>query len=217
MNSKYSKLLILSASILLSANAFAGDWAFRVGAGQALFNSSAVIKGGAGVIPGLSSEVEDNTKLLLFDISRKVAPKWKARFFSGFLPPQTTLKKTGSFAGIPNGTVLGKVNYAPLMLSATYDLPKLGKIQPYIGGGIKYTFVFNEKDKALNKLNVNNGLGTFVQIGADMNLANNWTVGLDIRKVSVSVDVTAGSPLGDVSIKQKLDPTIVFFSVGKTF
>jgi outer membrane protein W len=64
---------------------------------------------------------------------------------------------------------------------------------------------------------VDNGLGSVVQIGADMDMGNNWTVGLDVRKIFVSVDATAGSPLGDVAIDLKLDPTIVWLSVGKTF
>jgi outer membrane protein len=180
-----------------------------------MFDSSAVVKGGGAVVPGLSAEADDNTTLL-FDISRKVTPRWKVRFFGGF-PPETTLKKVGSFAGIPNGTKLGKVTYAPAVLSATYDLPKIGKIQPYVGGGVNYTLVYNEKDKALNKVKVDNGLGAVVQIGADMDMGNNWTVGLDVRKIFVSVDATAGSPLGDVAIDLKLDPTIVWLSVGKTF
>jgi len=209
------KITIASIIFLLTSSIFANEWEYRIGVGQAMFDSSAKVSSGGNIIPGLSAEADDNTTLL-FDISYKISDNLKARLFGGF-PPETTLKKVGDFQVLPDGTELGKVTYAPAVLSLTYDFTKLGNLQPYIGAGVNYTVVYNEKDLLLNDLAVDNGLGSVIQIGADYDLGNSWTVGLDIRKIFVSVDAKAGSPLGDVSVDLELDPLIVFLSFGKKF
>ena len=210
---------------LLSTSAFADkNWEVRVGYGHVGLgdvqkNGNSLTVGG-GAVPPLDAGAANN-KTLLFDISRRIGDtKWKGRFFGG-IPPEATLKVSHTGAGLPPvGTKLGKISYAPAVLSATYDLPKLGKIQPYIGGGINYTIVYNEKDGLLKNVQVSNGVAPVVQIGADMEVAKGWTVGLDVRKIFLDVDATAnlGTSTGaPVAVDLQVDPLVVMLSVGKSF
>ena len=209
---------------LLSTPVFADkNWEVRVGYGHVGLsdvqkNGNSLTLGGNPVVP-LDAGAANNVTLL-FDISRRIGDtKWKGRFFGG-IPPQATLKVSKSAAGLPPvGTELGKISYAPAVLSATYDLPKLGKLQPYIGGGINYTIVYNEKDAGLKKLQVSNGVAPVIQVGVDMEVAKGWTVGLDIKKIFLDVDGTgdfgAGGP--PVKVDLQVDPLVVMLSVGKSF
>jgi outer membrane protein len=212
----FTKKVSLSlVAMVISSASFAGDWEYRVGYGSVNLGdvSANSVKLNGGVVPGGDATAANNNTLL-FDVSRRLGEsKWKARFFGG-IPPEATLKGAGALAGVGK---LGKIKYAPAVLSATYDLPKLGKIQPYIGGGVNYTIVFGEKDLALSNLQVSNGLAPVIQIGADMALANGWSVGLDVRKIYLDVDATAKLGADDVKVDLQVDPLVVFLSVGKTF
>ena len=222
MNTKIAVSTVLIAG-LLSGSVYAdSNWEVRVGLGNVGLgdvqkNGNSLTLGGNPVVP-LDAGASDN-KTLLFDISRRFGDKWKGRFFGG-VPPQATLKVSKSAAGLPPvGTKLGKISYAPAVASVTYDLPTLGKIQPYIGGGVNYTIVYNEKDAALKKLQVSNGVAPVVQIGADMKVGKGWTIGLDIKKIFLDVNGTGDFGVGGPPVKVDLqvDPLVVFLSVGKSF
>ena len=213
------------AAGLLTTSAFADSspkWEARVGFGHVGLsdvqkNGNSLTLGGNAIAP-LDAGAANNTTLL-FDISRRFGSKWKGRFFGG-IPPVATLKVSKSATGLPPvGTKLGKISYAPAVASVTYDLPKLGKIQPYIGGGINYTIVYNEKDAALKRLQVSNGVAPVLQIGADMEVGKGWTVGLDIKKIYLDVDGKGDFGVGGPPVKVDLqvDPLVVMLSVGKSF
>jgi outer membrane protein len=149
-------------------------------------------------------------------VSHDFTPQWTGRFLIG-VPPTTTLTGTGALNG--TGT-LGKVTYGPAALTATYRLLDLGPVQPYIGAGLNYTIVFKSKDGFISNLDVKSAFGTVAEIGAEMPLADGWSLGLDVRKIFVKTKADGVLPaMGGAAAhaEVRLDPLVVFASIGKRF
>ncbi len=217
------KLLNIAHSALATAAlAFAASpaladqspWQVRLGAAYVNFSPKADIQVGGAAVPGAAVDASSNTTLAL-DVSYDLSPRWTGRLIVG-VPPTTTLTGRGALEG--TGT-LGKVKYGPAVLSATYNLMD-GPIKPYVGAGINYTIVFASKDGFIRDLEVKNAFGAVLQAGVEAPLSDGWSVGIDLRKIYVKTKADGvlpafgGAPAhGDI----RLDPLIVFASVGKRF
>src|SRR3546814_5534786 len=68
---------------------------------------------------------------LTFDFGYIINDNWNARLIVG-IPPTTKVTGAGTLPPI----LLGRVQYAPTVLSATYNLPQMGLVRPYVGAGI---------------------------------------------------------------------------------
>ncbi|RDK02348.1 OmpW/AlkL family protein [Paraburkholderia lacunae] len=111
---------------------------------------------------------------------------------------------------------LGGVNVLPPTLLLQYHFNHAGRIRPYVGAGINYTYFYN------NGLNAggqpisitNHSFGPALQAGVDVQVTRSLFVNADIKKIWMHTDASLGAqPLGRLSI----DPVVVGLGVGMRF
>ena len=111
---------------------------------------------------------------------------------------------------------LGGVNVLPPTLLLQYHFNHAGKVRPYVGPGLNYTYFYN------NGLNVGgegvsvgkSSFGPALQFGVDVQVTKSVFVNVDLKKVWMSTDATLGNkPIGTLHI----DPLIVGVGVGMKF
>ena len=111
---------------------------------------------------------------------------------------------------------LGGVNVLPPTLLLQYHFNHAGKVRPYVGAGLNYTYFYN------NGLNVGgegvsvgkSSFGPALQFGVDVQVTKSVFVNVDLKKVWMSTDATLGNkPIGTLHI----DPLIVGVGVGMKF
>jgi outer membrane protein len=111
---------------------------------------------------------------------------------------------------------LGGVNVLPPTLLLQYHFNHQGRIRPYLGAGVNYTYFYN------NGLNVggqpisitNHSFGPALQAGVDVQVTKSLFVNADIKKIWMRTDASlGGAALGRLDI----DPVVVGLGVGIRF
>lgn len=94
---------------------------------------------------------------------------------------------------------LGKVNHLPPTLTLQYHFAPEANVRPYAGVGVNYTRFYNI---SLPGLNIDkNSFGLSFQAGTDIAINKDWYVNLDVKKIYIKTDVSAGSAnLGTLKI-----------------
>lgn len=210
-----SMVLAVGAMFAAGASAQTSPWTVRLGAAHVGFSTKADVQANGSVVPGAGASASSNTTLGL-ELTYDVTPDWTARLLVG-VPPTTTLTGTGALSG--TGT-LGKVKYGPAVLSATYNLMTSGPVRPYIGAGLNYTIVFKSEDGFISNLDVKSAFGAVAQVGAEFPLSGGWSLAVDARKIFLKTKADGSLPAmggARAHAEVRLDPLVVFASVGKRF
>jgi outer membrane protein len=130
----------------------------------------------------------------------------------GALPFQHDIK-------LKNGPTVGSTRHLPPTIGVQYHFAPTGSFDPYIGGGLNYTFFFSTKTTgalAGTRLDLGSSLGLAAVVGGDFHLANNWLIGVDVRYMKIKSSAKLnGNPatVGDVT----LDPMVYGVTIGKKF
>lgn len=196
-----SKTLLAAA---LAATALATPLAAQAQEGPFLVRLRAV---------NLDSANKDSTGLDL-SVNNKVIPELDVSYF--FTPqiaaeliltyPQKHTLKSGS-------TEIGSLKHLPPTLTVQYHFTSLGAFKPYLGAGVNYTRFSAVKLPAGVDIE-RNSFGLAVQAGVDFAIAKNVYLNLDVKKVQIRTDVSAGgTTLGTF----KVDPLLVGVGVGYRF
>lgn len=195
-------------------------WSVRTGPVAVLFDASSSVAVAGATVPGGTVAVKDNTTLGL-EVGYAFSSDLTARFAFG-VPPTTTLSADGSLKGLvpPLTGTLGKIRYAPAVLSLTHAFGPVGGVRPYLGAGINYTAVLKERDGDVAGLRVKDAFGPVLEAGVDVPLQNGWSLFLDVRKVFVKVKATGtlpavGGPPATANVK--LNPVLVHAGLGYRF
>ena len=133
----------------------------------------------------------------------------------------------GGALGVPaglDGAKLAEVTQLPPTLSALYYFDTGTAFKPYVGVGINYTLFFDEefesapKSLGLSNLELDGSFGYSVQVGADYDLGDNWSVNVSARYIDISTDATfdvAGDSIGAANID--INPMVYSIMLGYTF
>ena len=177
----------------------------RFGLLVAPYHSSATIATNGQPLSGGTAEASNNVSVT-FDLGYEITKNISVTVTSG-IPVKPHV--TGEGAAAPLG-VLGKVRYGPMILAGQYRFPKIGRIQPYAGGGAAYAIIFKNFDGSVKNLQVNNNWGSVLQGGAEYDLNSKYTVFVDFKEVWLSVNahgvLSDGTP---VKARVNLNPSLV--------
>ncbi len=121
-------------------------------------------------------------------------------------------------------TLLADTKHLPPTLSALYYFDTASAFKPYVGLGINYTIFFDNSftkgysAAGFSNLELDNSFGYSVQVGADYDLGDNWSVNVSARYIDISTDATfkvgeATNGLAEVDV----DPMVYSVMLGYTF
>lgn len=107
------------------------------------------------------------------------------------------------------GNTIGSFKHLPPTFSAKYNFATVSGLTPYVGAGLNYTFVFDEKLKGAT-LKGDDSFGFSALAGVGYQYPNSpWGVALDLRYISIESDLTInGASAGTL----KVDPMEVSLS-----
>jgi outer membrane protein len=111
---------------------------------------------------------------------------------------------------------LGGVNVLPPTLLLQYHFNHQGRIRPYVGAGLNYTYFYNDGLHAAGQpvAVTRSSFGPALQAGVDVQVTKRVFVNADIKKIWMHTDASLnGAPLGRLSI----DPLVIGFGVGMKF
>lgn len=190
-------------------------WTVRLGPAHVAFSTKADVQVGGSLVPGGDASASSNTTLGI-EVAYDISDRLTARFLAG-IPPETTLSGKGALASAGQ---LGKVTYAPAVLSLTWKLVEDGPVRPYVGAGINYTIVTRNRDAFITDLDTRSAWGSVLQLGVELPIDPTWSVSLDARKIFLKTKATGTLPaFGGASTRAdvRLNPLVVFLSVGRRF
>ncbi|MEQ6885409.1 OmpW family outer membrane protein [Salicola sp. Rm-C-2C1-2] len=130
------------------------------------------------------------------------------------------------------GAAIGSTKHLPPTLTVSW-FPLSGMdfgFKPYVGAGLNYTTFWDEElnntgqtainaitgqpQTSMNKLNLDDSLGLAAQVGVDVPLDDNWSVGAAAYYADIETDAELnGNDIGTVEI----DPMIYRLHVGYSF
>lgn len=193
-------------------------------------NKSAVLLDGSNATSA-SLSVDDNAQLGLnfvyFFDSHWAVELLAATPFTHDVTLNDPTAELGGALGVPaglDGAKLAEVTQLPPTLSALYYFDTGTAFKPYVGVGINYTLFFDEefesapKSLGLSNLELDGSFGYSVQVGADYDLGDNWSVNVSARYIDISTDATfdvAGDSIGAANID--INPMVYSIMLGYTF
>lgn len=189
-----------SACLLASGAALAQDFQ----AGSVLVRARAV---------HLDSANKDGTGLGLA-INNKTLPEVDiSYFFSKNIAAELILTVPQKHRLSSNGTDIGSLRHLPPTLTVQYHFDAPG-FKPYVGAGVNYTR-FSSVHVLGGAADVKrNSFGPALQVGVDIPLSSNLYLNVDVKKVFIKTDVSAG---GTKVGQFKADPLLVGVGLGWRF
>jgi len=138
------------------------------------------------------------------DISYFFTPQWSAELVLTY--PQKQTVSAGN-------AEIGTLKHLPPTLTAQYHFTGLSGFVPYVGAGVNYTHFSNVNLPAGVDVK-RNSYGLAAQVGVDVPLTKNLSLNVDVKKVQIRTDVSAGgATLGTF----KIDPLLVGVGLGWRF
>lgn len=125
-----------------------------------------------------------------------------------------------------NGTALGNLNLGevsllPPTLTLQWHFFPYCFIDPYVGGGINYTYFFGvDSGPVAQYIDYENSFGGVVQAGLNFNFNEQWHINLDVKKVWIDTDVTVrtnSNSVIDLKTSVDINPWIVGIGIGYRF
>ena len=142
-----------------------------------------------------------------FDVDYAINQRWSCELVLT-VPQEHSVKVT---KGTLAGTKLGTFDELPPTLLVQYH-PDCGKkFRPYVGAGVNFTLIFNDGLKAgPTQLKLDDySVGVAGQTGFDYLLNDRWAINVDLKRMIMRTDVTAG---GSKLTEVRVDPWL--YSLG---
>jgi outer membrane protein len=223
-----TKLTVLAAALALSgaASAYeAGDWIVRTGAVNVDpdGDSSSLQLLGTGKLSGTGVEVDDDTQVLL-NVTYMATSNVGIELLAA-TPFEHTVDTTG-LGGLGLSDVkLGTIKHLPPTLSVLwYPMNANSKFQPFIGGGVNYTYFFDEDvsgaaQDALGarNLELDDSWGLAFRAGADYMLNDCWSVHAGVYYLDIETTAEVSTALGKVKTDVDVDPWVYTLGIGYKF
>lgn len=160
----------------------------------------------------LDSANKDSTPLGL-SINDKTIPEVDVSyFFNPNIAAELILTVPQKHTLSAAGTAIGSLKHLPPTLLVQYHFNASG-FKPYVGAGVNYTRFSGVRLPAGVGID-RNSFGPALQVGVDVPLSKNLYFNIDVKKVFIKTDVSAGgAKLGTF----KADPVLVGVGLGWRF
>ena len=116
-----------------------------------------------------------------------------------------------------NGVKAASVKHLPPTVSVQYHFNSEGKVSPFVGLGLNYTYFFGEHTSGPlqgHKLSLKDSFGAAAHAGVDFRFDGNWIFTVDARWMSIDSKVKVdGAGVGTVHI----DPIVYGVAIGRSF
>jgi|TARA_R110000772_G_scaffold141114_7_gene250506 outer membrane protein len=223
MMKQVTKLALAAVVAGMAVNAAAyeqGDWILRAGAVTVApdEDSDSIVLPTAPptVLPGVS--VDNDTQLSIIPVYM-VTDNWAIEVLAA-TPFEHDITVDG--VGIPAGSI----KHLPPTVSMQW-YPRGGQKgwQPYVGAGVNYTFIFDEKvDPALAgalngllgateaDLSLDDSFGLAAQVGVDIPLSDNWAINAAVWYIDIDTTAKIRTDVGTVAFDVDIDPWV--YNVG---
>ena len=214
------------AALVLAAPASAheqGSWILRAGVGTVAPDSNNLVLPDfpAGGI-NTTVNVDDGTSLTLTG-TYMFRENWAFDILAAW--PFTHDISITVVDTVPPGSTasleIAETDHLPPTFSLQYHFLPEGKFQPYVGAGLNYTTFFSTDVTqdftdllGVTKLDLDDSFGLAMQLGADIELSNDWLINFDLRYISIETDAKVdGTKIGTVDI----NPWVYAIAVGRRF
>jgi outer membrane protein len=199
-------------AVLPPAPSFLSGFYIHAGPGGLILSESAKISLGGSRVPGASIQADPQLTPVI-EAGYYLNPNFAVSFTGGY-PPTVDVMGKGLVAGLGR---MGTMTYGPATLTAHYHFTGFGPIQPYIGAGPTFMYVFNASNGALSNFQVSNAIGFAGQVGVDIMINDNWGAFIDVKKAYLRT--TSTGTLGGIPTKSKavLDPLVIHTGVSYRF
>lgn len=142
-------------------------------------------------------------------------------------PFEHDVKLKGTALSAANGK-LGTLKHLPPTLSVVYyPLEATSPFQPYIGGGINYTWIYDEhvsseaQSNGFSNFKAKNSWGLAWQVGADYMLTDNIMLNAQLRYIDINTRATvennAVAPGTRAKVNVDVDPFVYMVGLGYKF
>ena len=115
---------------------------------------------------------------------------------------------------------LGRVWALPPTLTFQYHPLPAERFSPYVGVGVNWTMFYGEggsRTPGVLDVDVRNAFGVALNVGLDIEMAPNWLMNIDVKKLFLRPDVAVDTALGRINATADLDPWIFGLSVRYRF
>jgi outer membrane protein len=199
---KKSMMAMVFVLGMSAQNAFAADWFVRGGL------TSVNPKSDNGTLAGADASIDSNSQLGIT--------------FGYHFNPNLAIEV---LAATPfthdvslNGGKVASFKHLPPTVSLQYYFNADGKLSPFLGAGLNYTWTFSEKETSLlppgSEISVDNSLGFAAQAGLRVALSDTWDMTVDARWMDIDADVKLnGTGIGNANV----DPMVYSVLIGKRF
>jgi outer membrane protein len=184
----------------------------HVGPAAVVLNESATMFAAGYKLDGANISIKPQATLAL-EAGYFLSPNF-AVSFTGGVPPFAKIEGAGTMAGVGR---VGATTYGPMTLTAHYHFTDMGRLQPYLGAGLAFMYVFDEKDGAMSQLKVENAVGFAFQVGADFMITDQWGLFIDVKKAILRTEAKGFYGPFPIDADIKLDPLVVHGGVSLRF
>jgi outer membrane protein len=179
-----------------------GDFQVKLGVTGLIFDDKTTSTN----VPGLTAEVND-TVIPTLMLNYYLTNNWSIELFCCFA--QLNVEgKTAITSKLASTWVF------PPMLTAQYHFDGMGPFRPYLGAGVQYIHYFDESSNIGGSVDFRDSWGFVLQAGADWDLGQGWSLGLDAKKVWEDTRLNYSLP---AFAEHDLDPWVVTANLGYRF
>ena len=176
----------------------------HVGPAAVILNENATIFAAGQKLEGANIAVKPQATVAV-EAGYFISPNF-AVSFTGGLPPFAKIEGAGTMRGVGR---VGATTYGPMTLTAHYHFKDFGRLQPYIGAGPAFMYVFDEKDGAMSALRVEHAAGFAFQVGADYMLSSHLGLFVDVKKAILRTEAKGYFGPAPINADLKLDPVVI--------
>ncbi len=203
MKTKLASIFVLATLLSANAqNAFAKeqknyDWIIR---GRALYVKTDIKSSVSGLGGGVATSSDQVPEL---DFTRFFTPNIAAELILATTKHDVNLRGSGALSN----QKLGSVNLLPPTLTLQYHVNPTGKIRPYFGAGLNYTFFYGSKNAGVvDKVKYKDNLGYALQVGFDYMIDDRFGVNFDVKKIFLKTTAQINDAY---TAKVRLDPWLI--------